>query len=504
MSWMLSWVLLLIYTAIIFYLIYKLKFFHLEGLGKWTPSFFFLLKLFAGAALWFIYTKYYTDRSTSDIWKYFDDSKVMYDALYTHPGDFFRMLSGLGDNTPHIELTYYHNMLNWYRMFDNNLLNDAHIVIRFNALVRVFSLGNYFTHSLLMCFLAFIGLTSIYKIVYPAIKEWRSAAGAIIFLLPSLLFWSSGVMKEGIMLFGFGILVYQTFQFFIDKKTWRIALLLMGAGFLLFSKFYVIVGVIPPLLAAIIVMKNRNHEFWKFFLVFALLFSVGFSLRWIAPEREPLRLLSNKQNDFLRKSRGGTYLWNDSVIAYLTPEQHSDLVQKNDTVFHIRKGANYYYWINPALEDTFFVKNNSDSSNYKLITDSPRAGSLLKANYLEPNFKSFLSETPRSLFHSLFRPFLWEGKNPMLLLPALENLLFILLLSFAIFFRGKISNPEVFGFCLTFSILLFVVIGISTPVLGALVRYRIIAQPFLFVALLMLIDREKVMRKFSWLMKLGI
>ena len=92
----------------------------------------------------------------------------------------------------------------------------------------------------------------------------------------------------------------------------------------------------------------------------------------------------------------------------------------------------------------------------------------------------------------------------MLLLPALENLLFILLLSFAFFFRRKISNPEVFGFCLTFSILLFVVIGISTPVLGALVRYRIIAQPFLFVALLMLIDREKVMRKFSWLMKLGI
>ncbi len=499
-----SWILLLFYSAILIFLVYKLKFFHLEGLGKWTPTLFFIFKIFAGAALWFIYTKYYTDRSTSDIWKYFDDSKVMYDAIHKHPGDFFRMLSGIGDNTSEIDMKYYRVMDHWYRLFDNNLLNDAHIVIRFNALVRLISMGNYFTHSLIMCFLSFIGLTCIYKVVFPAIKEWRGAGAGIIFMLPSLLFWSSGVMKEGIMLFGLGILVYQSFQFFIDKKIWRIGLLIIGAGFLLFSKFYVIVGVIPPLIAAIMVMKNRNHALWKFFIVFALFFVAGYAVRWIAPEREPLKLLAYKQNDFLKKSRGGTYLWNDSVIAFLPPEQHAFLKKENDSVFHIRSGANYYFWINPNLDDTIFVKNNSDSSSYKLITDSPIAGSLLRANYLQPTLKSFLSEIPLAFFHTLFRPFLWEGKNPMFLLPAMENLLFTALLLLGIFFRKKIANPEIFGFCLTFSILLLIVIGISTPVLGALVRYRIIAQPFLLIALLMIIDREKVMRKFSWLEKFGI
>src|SRR3954470_13055434 len=78
-----SWVLLLLYTLIIFYSIYKLKFFQLEGLGKWTPSLFFLLKIIAGIALWLVYTYYYTDRSTSDIWKYFDDGKVMFGALHS-------------------------------------------------------------------------------------------------------------------------------------------------------------------------------------------------------------------------------------------------------------------------------------------------------------------------------------------------------------------------------------------------------------------------------------
>lgn len=498
------WVLLLFYTAIILFLVYKLKFFHLEGLGKWTPSIFFILKIFAGLGLWFIYTKYYTDRSTSDIWKYFDDSKVMYDALYTHPGDFFKMLIGIGDNTPAIDMKYYHTMLHWYRLFDNNLLNDAHIVIRFNAFVRIFSMGNYFTHSLIMCFLSFTGLTCIYKIVYPALKEWRGATAALIFLMPSLLFWSSGVMKEGIMLFGFGVLVYQSFRIFTDKKLWRLVPLLIGAGFLLFSKFYVIVGIIPPLVAAMLVVRNRKFACWKFLLVLIFFFFAGFSMRWIAPEREPLRLLANKQNDFLKVARGGINLMNDSVIACFSAEQRKDLQIGTDSISHIRLGANYYFLRIGDFNDTTFVTNNRDTSAYFLLTDVPRAGSLLNANYLQPTVISFLSETPRSIYFTLFRPYLWEAKNPMFLLPALENLILPLLLLLGIFFRRRIANPEIFGFCITFSFLLLLVIGISTPVLGALVRYRIIALPFLLLALLMLIDREKVMLKFPWLKKIGI
>ncbi|HET6993221.1 MAG TPA: hypothetical protein VFJ43_17940, partial [Bacteroidia bacterium] len=484
-----SWVLLLLYTFIIFYSIYKLKFFQLEGSGKWTPSLFFLLKIFAGVALYIIYTKYYTDRSTSDIWKYFDDSKVMYDALPSHPGDYFKMLIGIGDSAPEIEMKYYHTMLHWYRLFDNNLLNDAHIVIRFNALVRLISMGNYFTHSLIMCFLSFIGLTCIYKTVYPAIKEWRGAAGAILFLLPSLVFWSSGVMKEGIMLFGLGVLIYQTFQFFKEKKWWRIIFLLIGATLLLFSKFYVIVGVIPPLIAAILVFKNRKNAVLKFLLVFVLFFFAGYSVRWFAPEREPLRLLANKQNEFLKTAHGGIVLLSDSVEAYFPPDKRADVIRVRDSVYHIRKGASYYYrTYKPDFGDSVFVANSNDSADYKIQTDIPLAGSMLNADYLKPNIQSFIKETPRALVHTLFRPFIWEGKNPMLLLPALENLMLLILLALTLFYRKKISNPEIFGFCFTFSILLFLVMGLTTPVLGALVRYRIVAQPFFLIALLMLID----------------
>jgi hypothetical protein len=497
--------LLLLYTAALFFLIRKLKFFRLEGLGKWTPSVFFGIKLFAAVALYFVYTIYYTDRQNSDIWKYFDDSKIMYDALWTHPGDFFRMLSGIGDNTPQIEAMYYHKMNYWYRLFDNNLLNDAHIVIRFNAFMRIFSMGNYFIHALFMSFFAFTGLCAVYKIIYPALKQWKSALAAILFLLPSLVFWTSGVMKEGLMIFGLGLLLYHSFQFVTDKKWWRIFLILAGAALLLFSKFYVIAGVVPPLAAALLVSKNRQQAVLKFTAVFVLFFAFAFSLKWIAPEREPLRLLANKQNDFLKMSRGGITLLNDSVEAFIEDDHRKDIIIEKDSVVHIKHGVDFYYrpYRNGFL-DTVFVKNNQNDAAYKIQTDIPRAGSLLAVDFLQPTASSFFRQTPKALFTVLFRPFPWEAKNPMFLLPALENILFAALLLLAIFFPAKISNPGIFGFCITFSVLLLLVIGLTTPVLGALVRYRIAAQPFLLIALLMLIDREKLMKKFPGMEKLKI
>jgi hypothetical protein len=500
-------VLLLLYTALIFFLIRKLKFFRLEGLGKWTPAIFFGFKLVAGVALWYVYTYYYTDRSNSDIWKYFDDSKIMFGAIHDHPGDYFRMLTGIGDHTAEIEAKYYQEMNYWYRLFDNNLLNDAHIVIRFNAFVRLFSMGNYFTHMLIMCFLSFTGLCCIYKIVFPALKAWRGAAAGIIFLLPSLLFWTSGVMKEGLMIFGLGLMIYHSFCFFTDKKGWRIIFLLTGALILLFSKFYVIAGVMPPLIAALIVMKNRKNALLKFSFVFILFFVFALSLKWIAPEREPLRLLANKQNDFLKMSIGGVVLINDSIEVYFppAPESTADIIKVNDSVYHIRQGAAYYYRIyNPVFSDSVLVKNNTDTSDFKLQTDLPRAGSLMNVGFLQPNAESFLKETPEAFFNVLFRPFIWEAKNPMFILPALENLFFLLLIIAIIFFRGKISSPEIFGFCISFSLLLLLVIGLTTPVLGALVRYRIAALPFLLIALLMLVDREKLVKNFPWLIKFGV
>ena len=492
-----SWILYFIYLAGFFYLIFRLKFFRAEGLKPWMPSAFFILKLIAGFAVWAIYTFYYTDRENSDIWKYFDDSKIISDAAFTNPGDFARMMTGIGDHTPQIDSLYYFKMNHWYQEFDNNLVNDAHIVIRFNAALRFISLGNYHIHSLFICFLAFIGLMAIYRTFYPALKNKSYALAAFVFLFPSLLFWGSGVLKEGLMLLAMGMIIFHAFAFFNDGKWKRIFILLLSAWLLFVTKFYVLAALIPALAGAWLLIKKPGNAMLKFSIVLLLFAGMGMSLKFISPNHDPLKILSWKQNDFVKLASGGTYLVSDSVVAFLSAENPDDLIAKDDSFYQIRAGADYMFWyFNPDFSDTFFVKNSSDQARYKLLTNTPRAGSITETDLLQPNLISFAKASPRAMVKSLFRPFPWEAKSILLLLPALENLLLPLLLLCCIFFYRRSENQALTGFCISFSLLLLLVMGLTTPVLGALVRYRIAALPFLLIGLLMLIDEEKLIAKF--------
>jgi hypothetical protein len=91
---------------------------------------------------------------------------------------------------------------------------------------------------------------------------------------------------------------------------------------------------------------------------------------------------------------------------------------------------------------------------------------------------------------TLFRPYLWEVKNPVMLLSAVESTA-MLIFAFYIFvinpgftkcMRFIGSNPFVL-FCLVFSIAFAFAVGFSTYNFGSLVRYKIPMIPFFLSAL---------------------
>src|SRR3972149_39043 len=93
----------LLYSVLFILLIFKWKFFSVDSLSK---SFFvFILKIASGLGLWWIYTYYYTDRSTADIYKYFDDSKIIFGSLKNSVTDFFNLILGTGDDA-HLKQYY--------------------------------------------------------------------------------------------------------------------------------------------------------------------------------------------------------------------------------------------------------------------------------------------------------------------------------------------------------------------------------------------------------------
>ncbi|MCW3070802.1 MAG: hypothetical protein JWO44_692 [Bacteroidetes bacterium] len=437
----------LTYTLLFIFIIHKMEFFAVDGISKRVLSLIFILKIIAGLALWSVYTFYYTDRATADIYKYFDDSKVISDALWTHPLDYIRMLSGFGNNTAAFD-HYYSEMHYWARKIDSSIYNDSHTIIRFNALLRLFSFGYYNVHTVVICFLSLTGLTAIYKTFVPYLQDKKKELLFAVFLLPSVLFWGSGVLKEGLIFFALGLLIYYSAKLFSIKAL----IICFAAAFLLaFSKFYVWLAIFPGILFLLWINKTNTQKlFLKFAVVIGIIAALGLNIDKFTNIQNPLVTLSQKQYEF-------------NQLAY---------------------------------------GNLTDANNDPI----PVAGSIIRIGRLEPTLHSFIANAPAALKNTFFRPYITELRSPMMLLSGLETLLilFSVLLCLLCMKPLKEIRWEYVLFCLSFVLMQFLIIGETTPVLGAVARYKTIALPFLLIAFLFIADKKKLLEKVPFYRKIFI
>ncbi len=229
-----------VYILVFVFLIYKLPFFKKSKLSLHYFSFAFLMKVIAGFALTWVYSSHYSDRSTADIYKYYDDAKYMYAALNDEPFDYVKMVTSIGNDHPKFDTLYYSKMNHWYRKYDYSVYNDNHTMIRFNALIMPISCGSFHVHTIIMCFIALLGLTALFLFFQEYFSDRLKLLYLSIFLLPSVLFWGSGVLKEGLLLFSLGFLIYYAQQLFIKKSFLlkNIVLITISMAIFLINKSY--------------------------------------------------------------------------------------------------------------------------------------------------------------------------------------------------------------------------------------------------------------------------
>jgi hypothetical protein len=115
------------------------------------------------------------------------------------------------------------------------------------------------------------------------------------------------------------------------------------------------------------------------------------------------------------------------------------------------------------------------------------AGSGYVLGELDGTFRSMLRLAPQAINVTLFRPYLWEVKNPLMLLTALEAMGMIFLLVWTIFrqrlfFFRSLAKPDVL-FCIVFSLTFAFAVGVSTFNFGTLARYKIPLLPFFIIGL---------------------
>lgn len=418
------------WTAMFLYLVHRLSFFHLPGLSQREVGALFLLKVAGSAALWAIYTFHYTDRGTADVFKYFDDSAVMHAALSEAPRDYLRMITGIGDGDPRIGGRYYMHMNNWYREYEGNLYNDAHTMIRFNALIRLVSFGHFGVHGVIAAFLSFLGACALFRSFQRLLPGRERLIAAALFLLPSVLFWGSGVIKESLLFLGLGLLVGSWMRLARGPLRWTALVVLPVSMYgLFFLKFYVLLSLLPGLLAWAWCERTGHHgAWWKFLAVHAGFVLLGLNFHHLAPGYHVIDILWIKQKDFIG------------------------------------------------------------------LATSTDAGSFVMPEPLERNGWSFVRQAPHALLTTLVGPLLHPGHGAMGWAAALENALVILALALLLARAGG-AGPQQRSLallCLGYVLVLSLIIGWTTPVMGAVVRYRVPLLPFLFIGTLALLDPERI------------
>lgn len=424
------------YTSLLLYLMRRMPFYaRVPGLSMRCVSGLFLLKVAAGTALWAVYTMVYSDRATADIFKYFDDGAVMFNALHERPMDFFRMLFSVGNDSPWFDEQYYRKMNHWYRQWESNLHNDAHTIIRFNAALRFVSFGEFHVHTVAAAFLSFTGLLALYRAFVGLLPGRERALAIVIFLLPSVLFWASGVLKESLLFFGLGILLWQ-FQKLVRGKVrapYGGLLLMAGACVLLFHlKLYVIASLLPALGILLMArMAPRMHVIGRTVVVLLTFTLLGVNIGNLMPGFDVLATIAVKQKDFIG------------------------------------------------------------------LAEATDPGSYVAPPRLEPNLASFIRNAPYALFITFLGPLVHPSPGPFGLASSLENLLLIVLLILFLRFRcpWRQINGDLLLALAVVVLLMALVIGWTTPVMGALVRYRTPLLPFLFIAALYVMDHRTLIAR---------
>jgi hypothetical protein len=410
------------------WLISRSDFFRIEGIGREYLYGLFLLKVVAGVSLILIYTYYYTDPSKADIYRYFNDSVIISKLLFTQPLVWLKIMSGIGiedaDAMQALQPTQYFSHPGHDWVTDNTLIISAHVLLNY------LSFNNIYINNLCFNFLSFTGLVALLRFFAPYFSNNCKVLLLPLFLLPSVVFWSSGPLKEQLVFFFLGIYLTAQSGEMLKPRWFNFVLAIVALTGVAYLKPAVAIVLVLASLFLPVVNLYDTKRLIAVGLLAAFFVALAVSFNW---HYKACEVVIEKRNEFI----------------------------------------------------TLGLQEN--------------VGSFFDTRLIEANCSGLFLLLPSAFANSFLRPFVWDDGNLFQMLFALENLLFLGLLVYLPlrFFQWPIEKEKrlLFAFCFVFALLNYLVIGSTVPIMGAIVHYRVIAEPFLLIAVLLLCNVSELSLK---------
>jgi hypothetical protein len=401
---------------------------------KSDPSWqFFLpgmwLKIAGGLMFGAIYTLYYKGGDTTS---YYECGLAYVNLLYQDAGRF--MTAMLGGGTPEIKSLF--SAQTGYPMSYMFYDDKTRTVIKFCVPFMIVGGKSYFVTTVLLSLATYGGLWRLYRMFvnyFP--KYYRNLSVAILFM-PSLVFWGSGILKDSFTLAATCYFIVATNALINgNRRFWPVLSSIISGLAILAIKPYILLILFPGTLV------------WYFY-----------------------KRIQRIRNAYFR------YIMVPGIYAIIIAASYLTLTALGDRLGRFSPDR--------ALQTAAIIQNDLKQDYYD--------GASFDIGTIEPTLWGVTSKFPAAVTAGLFRPYIWEARNVVMMLSGLENL-FILLVTLYVLVvvRPRVTfelikrNPLLL-YCFVFAALFGFMIGVTTSNFGALVRFKIPLIPLYMGALAVL------------------
>jgi hypothetical protein len=319
--------------------------------------------------------------------------------------------------------------------------NTTWIFARFLFIVNVLSFGSYLVSSIMLSIISFIGLWLGFIAISRLYPIARKMMFIPFFLIPTAMFWSSGILRDTLVISVFGLLLYSCSNFFVHKKRRFTNAIISLAGLLV------------------------------------LLFLKPISLFILTP---------------------CLIVWG---LSYLIKRKFSLQKKLIIILLCIMLTSCVGYFVNK----TVLIKNSKYQVEHLMSTlkgfqtihpDYPIPESVYSLGEMDYTFKGVFFKIHQAINVTFFRPYFWEVGSIGTLIAAIESFLLpLFLILILISVKGRILKPIIINkdviFLLLFSITYAAVTGLSAYNFGALTRFKIPSVLFFCIALIIIYQNNK-------------
>jgi hypothetical protein len=389
-----------------------------------------MVKLFGSIAICLVYVFYYQGGDTTS---YYSDCATISKAFLKYPFQMLRLTVADLD----IQV--------WYA-FDHDTgwptyTYDKHAfwVDRLCWPLCFVSFRSFIATTMLLSQICYKAIWRMYQTLIYEFPTLQRQMAIAMFFIPSVFFWGSGILKDSITFAAVSLYVSSFHMIMkLRKQIFRNIIYIIIASFLLIQiKPYIFFALLPG----------------------TVLWFAGF-------------FLASLENKLIKNAIAPMLVLISAIVGYFILSAIGSSLGE--------------YRLDNVLTKAVTTQQDLKQDYY--------GGSSFDIGDFDPTVRGILGKAPLAINAALFRPYLWEGYNPGMLVSGIENF-FLLLLTIYLLIKIKVYNlfrlmfrHHFLFFSVTFSLFFAFSVGLTTSNFGSLVRYKIPAIPLYLASLFIIAD----------------